>query len=180
MYTHNDTRRGYIMPTTISFTLPTQKVNQISLQFNVKQLGIGKYFHIPYVFSFPYFSGSTPKIEVRITNNSSDSRDVNVAGHLHLLSEKNTIKKRGNPWFELNIPPGQKRSGILEFERLQEPGNYVVRVDCAESGNELLLNKDVMYFDALAKDSSMFNVLAIVISAFVGFAAGLISGWLIN
>jgi len=164
----------------VPFTMPARNAEQIPLQFNVKQLGIGKYLHIPYVLSFPYFSGSVPKIAIRVANNSSESRTVNVAGHLHFVSDKNTTQKRGEPWFELDIPPGQKRTGTLEFVRLQEPGNYVVRLDCVENGGELLRDKDVMYFDALPKDSSIFNVLAIVISAIIGLVTGLFLGWLIN
>ena len=59
------------MPTTIPFNVPKKSPQ---LEFRIYETGITSWFSIPYVFSFPYFSSSIPKIKLEVLNNSDEKQ----------------------------------------------------------------------------------------------------------
>lgn len=171
------------MPTIIPFKL--KRIDTTELEFKINQTGIRKYLRIPRVFSFPYFSGTMFELELEIINHSKEAREIDCTVRVYLLLPRISLQESGEDQKLVKggrVTIGHSGTGKirLRFANLPQPGNYIVRLDCKENGKSLDINRDIMYFDALPKDGSTFNVAIIITSGLIGVVIGLIVGRMIN
>ena len=169
------------MPTYTSYELPINEPKKLKIK--TKPCGFRKILRIPYLYDFPYFSGSVPRLKIEITNYTPEVKTIKCSGRLYLLFHRPTQERfedeKDRVHRFMTIEPNRKCEVELKFARLAQPGNYSIKLEYA--GDIPYGHGDnTVYFDALPKDGSTLNISVILIGALIGFILGLISGWLIN
>jgi len=149
------------------------------LRFQPKPTGIRKFIRIPYLFHFPYFSGTMLDFKLAIYNDAEEKQDIYYSGSLFRLSgvarqSADFIKQTEG---EVEIGPKSKEEKQLHFTHLPQPGNYSLKLHVGTRGeNPQNGEGDVVYFDALPKDATAFNVVTVIISGLIGVIIGLVLG----
>ena len=162
------------MPTYMSLEWPVR-----NLRFKTSPTGFRK-LRIPYLFDFPYFSGTMFELELVINNDSEVSQDINYSGKLFRLSgithqTADPIAQAGD---NLKIDPKSKIKRKLHLTHLPQPGNYSFELDLGSKVEESWEHGQghAVYFEALPKDATTMNVVTVIISGIIGVIIGLALG----
>lgn len=154
------------MPTYMSLEWPAKK-----LRFKINPVGIRKFRYIP------YFSGTMLELELVIHNDFEESQDIYFGGALFRLSgvTHQTADLIEQTEGHLTINSKSKVKQKLHIAHLPQPGNYSFRLHLGAGGEDPQdVYGDAAYFDALPKDATVLNVVAIIISGVIGVLIGLL------
>jgi len=154
------------------------------LRAEIKPTGKRKVLRIPYLFHFPYFSGTKLVVNLVMHNDSNETKRVHYAARLFRLA--GVAQQPADPippvaGGDLEINPMDKNSKILHLANLPQPGNYSLKLELSSDGEpRQSFSGDMLYFDALPKDATTFNVATVIISGLIGVILGLVLGRLAN
>jgi len=121
------------------------------------------------------------EFELEIHNDSGEKQDIGYSGTLFRLSgdaSPNGDFVHHTDRDDLTSNPKSTVKRKLCLNHLPQPGNYSFRLDLETRRGEDYKNAHgyAVYFDALPKDATSFNVVTVIISGLIGVIIGLILG----
>ena len=134
--------------------------------------GFRKIIRLPRIEHIPYFSGTLVEFDLEVHNDSEECEEIDYEGSLFRLSgithkPADHIKQSEG---SLKIHSKSKAKHRICLTHLPQPGNYFFRLEIKTKKNAgEKISGDTVYFDALPKGASSFNV-------WVAISAGIIGG----
>jgi len=176
MPTNNHTSKAYKMPTYMPL-----KWEARNLKAEIRPVGIKRIKYIPFRLHFPYFSGTMLELQLEMNNDSQECREIHYKGILSPLFGIPHRKTIAVAEGDLKINPKSKIKQKLRLAHLPQPGNYSFRLELRSEGQHPQgIAGDMVYFDALPKDASAFNVGLVIIGGISGGIIGVIIGFVLG